>query len=201
MSEDHAPTPEPVSSVHEAAPPAAGTEATESAANEDRQAARWQHARQPFDPREKSPRLAALLSLIPGLGQVYIGYYTRGFTFLAAMLLLGLAAGASSDDIGPVFGFSMFFVWLFNIVDAGRMAALYNHAAAGSGPFSMPEDFRLPGMGGSVAGGLVLLVFGVIALSNTLLGISLVWLEYLWPLLPIGLGLYLLVGGIRDRAS
>ncbi len=95
----------------------------------------------------------------------------------------------------------MFFVWLFSIVDAGRMAALYNHAAAGAGPFSMPDDFKLPGMGGSVAGGVILLVFGVIALSNTLLGITLAWLEYLWPLLPIGLGLYLLAGGLRDRAS
>ena len=116
-------------------------------------------------------------------------------------MLLGLAAGSTSDDVGPVFGLSMFFVWLFSIVDAGRMAALYNHAAAGAGPFSMPDDFKLPGMGGSVAGGVILLVFGVIALSNTLLGITLAWLEYLWPLLPIGLGLYLLAGGLRDRAS
>ena len=31
------------------------------------------------DPRRKSPVLALVLSLMPGLGQVYVGYYNQGF--------------------------------------------------------------------------------------------------------------------------
>ncbi|MDG2174809.1 MAG: hypothetical protein P8M72_01540 [Gammaproteobacteria bacterium] len=31
------------------------------------------------DPRRKSSFIAALLSFVPGLGQVYVGYYRRGF--------------------------------------------------------------------------------------------------------------------------
>ena len=46
------------------------------------------HAAQPGmqmrmrDPRSKSPALAAILSMMPGLGQVYIGYYQRGFVHI-----------------------------------------------------------------------------------------------------------------------
>lgn len=166
-----------------------------------RAGARWQQARQPFDPREKSPRLAAVLSVVPGLGQIYIGYYQRGFTFAASMLLLGMGAATAPEDIGPIFGFSMFFLWLFNLVDAGRMAALYNHAVAGSDQVEFPDDFAMPGLGGSVVGGVLLLLFGLIALSNTAMGFSLDWLEYYWPVMPIGLGLYLLVKGMGDAKS
>jgi len=31
------------------------------------------------DTRRKSPAIAAILSMMPGLGQVYVGYYQRGF--------------------------------------------------------------------------------------------------------------------------
>jgi TM2 domain-containing membrane protein YozV len=31
------------------------------------------------DPRRKSPLFATFLSAMPGLGQVYVGYYQRGF--------------------------------------------------------------------------------------------------------------------------
>lgn len=161
--------------------------------------ARWQQARQPFDPREKSPRLAAVLSVVPGLGQIYIGYYQRGLMIVATMLLLGMGAAIASENIGPIFGFSMFFLWLFNLVDAGRMAALYNHAAAGSERFELPEDFAVPGMGGSIAGGALLTLFGLIAFSNTALGFDLDWIETWWPILPIGLGLYLVAKGVQER--
>ena len=33
----------------------------------------------PSDPRRKSPVLATILSVMPGLGQVYVGYYKLGF--------------------------------------------------------------------------------------------------------------------------
>ncbi len=187
----HEPAPEPVAAPHAAPSPEPAATGTRNA--------QLQTPRQPFDPREKSPRLAAVLSAVPGLGQVYIGYYQRGLIFAASMLLLGMAAATASGDIGPVFGFSMFFLWLFNLVDAGRMAALYNHAAAGSDGFELPEDFAVPGVGGSIAGGALLAVFGLISFSNTALGFELDWLEVWWPVLPIGLGLYLIVRGVQER--
>ena len=154
--------------------------------------------RQLFDPRRKSPFLAAALSVVPGLGNVYIGHYVRGFTVAATMAVIILITAQTRDPIAPVFGMSAFFVWLFNIIDAGRMAALYNHAMAGRDIMELPEDFKFPKMGGSIVGGAMLLVVGVVAISNTMFGISLDWVESWWPVLPIAIGGYLLLRGLQD---
>lgn len=154
--------------------------------------------RQLFDPRRKSPFLAALLSVVPGLGNIYIGHYMRGFTIAGTMALIVLFAAESRDPIAPIFGMVAFFVWLFNIIDAGRMAALYNHAMAGREVMELPEDFKFPKMGGSIVGGALLLLVGVVAISNTMFGISLDWIETWWPALPIALGGYLFYRGIQD---
>ena len=45
------------------------------------------------DQRRKSPTLAALLSLMPGLGQVYVGYYQQGFIDIA------VAAGQEDENV------------------------------------------------------------------------------------------------------
>jgi len=153
---------------------------------------------QKFDPRRKSPVVAAVLSVLPGVGQLYIGYYVRGFVIAIAFGLTLLIAGSMRDPIAPFFGMSAAFLWVFNIIDAGRMAALYNHAAAGAETVQLPDDFKLPKMGGSVAGGVALLLFGGIALSNTAFGYSLDWLEEWWPVFPLALGAYLFARGVMD---
>jgi len=157
--------------------------------------------RQPFDPRDKSPRLAAAMSIVPGLGQLYIGYYVRGFVTAATFILLIYMANLVGTDVAPVFGFSAAFVWMFNIIDAGRTAALYNHSMAGAQSIELPENFTLPAQRGSLLGGVLLALFGLIALSNTALGFRLDWLDVWWPLLPVGLGVYLVVRGMSERSD
>lgn len=155
--------------------------------------------RQAFDPRRKSPRLAAFLSTAPGVGQIYVGYYVRGFVMASTFLFLLLFAVNAPRYMEPIPGFAALFVWLFNVIDAGRMAALYNHALGGSDRIQLPEDFEVPAMGGSIGGGVLLVLFGVVALSNTLFGMSLEWIEAWWPIFPLGLGLYLVVRGYMER--
>lgn len=162
----------------------------------------WQPSQgQMFDPRRKSPLLAAAISVLPGVGQLYIGYYVRGFVTGLAFLAAILLAAASREPLAPAFGMSAMFIWVFNVIDAGRMAALYNHAAAGADVMKMPEDFKLPQMGGSIVGGAVLLAFGGIALSNTAFGYSLDWLEDWWPVFPFALGAYLFARGVMDYTA
>ena len=117
---------------------------------------------------------------------------------IATMAVLILIAAESREPIAPIFGMAAFFVWLFNIIDAGRMAAIYNHAMAGRDIMELPEDFKFPKMGGSIVGGAFLLVVGVVAISNTMFGISLDWVESWWPVLPIAIGGYLLLRGLQD---
>jgi hypothetical protein len=157
--------------------------------------------RQAFDPRRKSPILATAISIFPGIGQIYIGYYVRGFLTAAIFLILVFSSAEMDRDLGPALAMAAFFMWIFNLIDAGRMAALYNHAAAGSNTLEMPKDLKLPRLGGSIMGGLILLAFGGIALSYTAFGYPLDWLERWWPAFPAALGLYLLARGVIDAMA
>ena len=154
-----------------------------------------------FDPRYKSPRSATFLSLVvPGLGQVYTGFYKRGMMIAVALLFLFIIAMESSAD-GPMIPFAIIFAWMFAVIDAGRMAALYNYAVAGGEDIEMPQDIKVPHLGGSIVAGGILIVFGGIALSNTLYDIPLRWLENWWPVFPLALGGYLLIRGVMDHVN
>jgi len=157
--------------------------------------------RQAFDPRRKSPILAALISFWPGVGHLYIGYYMRGVVFAASFLVTMATAIALEEPAGPFLAMGAMFIWIANVIDAGRMAALYNHAATGAEVVALPEDFKMPKMGGSIVGGAIMLVFGAIALSNTRFGYSLDWIEDWWPVFPLALGAYLLVRGVMDMLA
>lgn len=155
------------------------------------------------DPRLKSPLLAMLLSLMPGLGQVYVGYYQRGFIHILVVgtVIAFLASGGPMNPIIPLAGLFLAFFWLYNIVDAGRRASLYNQALAGTESIAPPEDFKMPAAGGSIVGGLCLIGLGAIFLSNTLFDISLAWVEDWWPVALFIPGVWLIVRSIQERAT
>ena len=139
----------------------------------------------------KSPLLATLLSFFPGLGQVYVGYYQRGFThsIIAAVTITALSNGMG--PLQPMFGVLLAFFWIYNIIDAGRRASLYNQAVDGVNSIEMPEDMKL-GEGGSMVGGVLLVGIGTILFLYTRFDVSMLWLEEWWPLGAVALGAYLI---------
>jgi len=152
------------------------------------------------DPRAKSPTIAAMLSMMPGLGQVYVGYYQRGFIhILVVASLITLLSSGFLWALEPMIGLFMAFFWLYNMIDAARRATLYNEALAGRPGIELPEDFNFKGIKGSILGGWILVIVGSLLLLNTLFGISLDWLEAWWPVAPIFIGAYLLYRAIQDR--
>jgi hypothetical protein len=153
------------------------------------------------DPRRKSPVLACILSAMPGLGQVYVGYYRQGFihaTVVAAVISV-LNIASNNSPLVPLFGMFLPFFWLYNIVDAGRRATFYNQALAGVDGVDIPPEMALPSPGGSVAGGVILIAFGAVLLSHTVFDYSLEWLEDWWPAIPVIFGIWLVVRGMKDR--
>ena len=154
------------------------------------------------DSRSKSPLLACILSLMPGLGQIYIGYYQRGFTHagIVAIMITALATG-DLDELTPLVAIGLAFFMLYNIIDAGRRAALYNQALAGQENIELPQDFKLPSFSGSIFGGAMLVGIGIILLMNTRFDISLAWIEDWWPMAPIIFGVYLIYKAIQERGG
>jgi hypothetical protein len=157
---------------------------------------------QPRDPRAKSPALACILSAVPGLGQVYVGYYARGFVHaVVTAALFTFLTSNTSETIMPLALIFMIFFWLYNIIDAGRRAAMFNEALAGNTTIDLPKDIDLPSLGGSITGGILFITAGAILLSHTLFEIPLEWLENWWPAAGIAFGAYLLIKGIVDRRA
>jgi hypothetical protein len=138
---------------------------------------------------------------MPGLGQVYVGYYRRGFIHAAVIASIITLLASGIGPMTPLFALFMAFFWLYNIIDAGRRAGFYNHAMAGGETMDMPSDFPTPGMGGSIIGGLILIGAGGIFLSHTVWDISLTWMEDWWPAGLILFGVYLMGKAIFDRAK
>src|SRR5881296_1004126 len=154
------------------------------------------------DTRSKSPALAAVLSMMPGLGQVYVGYYQRGFVHAAVVAtLVTILASGTLDRLNPLFALFMAFFWLYNIIDAARRASLYNDALAGNPSIELPQDFKTPEFRGSIFGGAALIVGGFILLLHTRFGVSLEWVEEWWPVAPMVFGAYLLARAIQDRRT
>jgi hypothetical protein len=158
----------------------------------------WHRDDGSFDPHRKSPRAATFLSLIPGLGQIYIGYYMRGFVLAGVIFMLITLVNVGGRELEGAALWATLFTWLFGMIDAGRMAALYNHAVAGGESIELPKDFKVPRMEGSIVAGVWLTLFGLIMLSNTLFDYPLRWLRDWWPIFPLAIGVYLLARGVID---
>jgi len=137
----------------------------------------------------KSPALAAFLSIFPGLGQVYVGYYAIGFlhVLITASLITMLSSGAARG-VEPLFGVFLAFFWLYNLVDANRRANQYNRALEGNRG-QVLDDLPDP-LPGPVFG-IGLIVFGVIALMGTRFDFDFYWMREWWPLFVIAAGVWI----------
>lgn len=139
------------------------------------------------EPRGKSPALAVLLSVAPGLGHLYVGAYQRAVmivtAFFLAIYLLPL----------PISVFIPAFIWFFGLFDAYRLAQLdeLSHRP--------PQERSEAHAKGTLAFGVFLAVVGVVILADNLLGIDLEWLRDWWPAILVLAGAYFIVEAVRER--
>jgi hypothetical protein len=142
----------------------------------------------------KNPKLAAVLSAFPGMGNVYNGLYLRGVTFFLMVVACMYIASRGHG----LFGFVVAFVWLFNVLDAYRQATLINYGYAQDlGLTDLPAHPRANQ--GGLAAGILLSVIGIVAVLEEYFNLDVQWLFNLWPFALIGIGLWLIVGTLRER--
>ncbi len=141
----------------------------------------------------KSAALATWLSLFPGLGQTYVGYYQLGFMYvlIMAMCITVLSLGILGPFVGPLLAF----FWIFNLIDANRRANHYNRALEGMNDSNTPPDFEMPNFRGSRPFGLILMVLGILIFLDLNFGISMEWIENWWPMGLVGFGGWLIFKG------
>jgi len=141
----------------------------------------------------KSPLVATLLSCMPGLGQIYVGYYQQGFInmFVVAGTITALST-SFMQGAEPFFGVSLSFFWIFQMIDANRRAHHYNRVMAGLGGEEVPDGFSMPSTKGSMLGGAVLVILGVLFIMDLNFDVSMQWVENWWPLILVLVGVNLI---------
>jgi hypothetical protein len=157
----------------------------------------------PPDSRIKSPALAAALSAVPGLGQVYVGYYPRGFVHIVVVggIISILVSSRGVPAYLPLLALFLAFFWMYNMIDAARLASLYNRALSGGREPDLPAGFELPGMGGSILGGVIMIGAAFVVLLHTRFGVRLDWMAEWWPVFPMIFGAWLVIKAMRDRQA
>lgn len=138
----------------------------------------------------KSPAAATLLSLFPGLGQVYNGQPAKAIVFF----LVWVGAFMGADEQGMPFGLMIPFVWLYNMIDAWRSATAIN--LRGAGAARLEEDAaESPAWGGT------LIALGLVLLARNLGWINFAAIARFWPVLLIVAGAALLRGSLQRRGN
>ena len=153
------------------------------------------------DPRLRSPVVATLLSTLPGLGQVYLGYYQQGFIHI---LVVGSVIALLAHDVGdftPLLGIFLAFFWLYNMVDAGRRATMLNLVITQVEIPPLPDGFGTFSARGRLLGGLALVAVGCLALAHLRFGLSMAWLNHWWPAGLVLVGLYLVWQAAAERRN
>ena len=133
------------------------------------------------------------------MGHVYVGFYKQAFTILLiGASIVTLLASGSASGMEPLLGMLVGFLYFYQIFDAGRRASLYNRVLETGQVGVSAENMDLPETNPFV-GGVILVSVGGIALLNTLFDFSLDWLADWWPVAMIGIGVWLIRKGRREK--
>ncbi len=145
-------------------------------------------------PDYRSPKAAGWLSILPGLGLLYLGQYVKAL--VVALAVMGAIQFADHSDAG---GFLIPLVWIGQIFYAVQEAKRLNRIRAGQAAVAPPaavEDRDSPLWGAVLVGlGILFLLdqFDLIHFTEIF--------EKFWPLLIVGLGLQILLRGRRKGSD
>jgi len=137
-----------------------------------------------------NPALAGLLSIFPGVGSVYNGQYAKGLAYMGIFVLLILGI----IHISWIFGLALGFFVLYQFVDAIQSAKAMQMGKPAPDPLGIGQTFS-PGQKVDASkiplGAVILIVLGGLFLLQNVMNFE---FSHFWPLLLIGLGLWLGAG-------
>ncbi len=139
--------------------------------------------------------LAGILGAIPfGVGAIYNGQYAKGLAHLGIFILLVMGTNQGHETLATVCGIGIAAFVIYQIIDAVKTAKAIQAGQPAPDPFGLATMFS-PGdkpefAKGVPAGAIVLIGLGVLFLLHNL-GFWFLSADRLWPLVLIGLGVWL----------
>jgi hypothetical protein len=142
-----------------------------------------------------NPALAGILGAIPfGVGAIYNGQYAKGLAHLGIFILLVVGASQGHETLSTICGIGIAAFVLYQIIDSVKTAKAIQAGQPPPDPFGLGTMFS-PGERGDFTrgvptGAVVLIGLGILFLLHNL-GLWFLSAETLWPLVLIGLGVWL----------
>lgn len=140
--------------------------------------------------KEKSPALAAFLSIFPGMGSFYNGNILKGLSYglIFAALIVLIVHARGNEPI--VFAFLIAGFYIFQIIDS------FNEAKriSSSGLEDEERETRM-----SLFASITILIVGIIFQLANLDLISYRRITELWPLLLIAIGLSIVISYYKKK--
>ena len=143
-----------------------------------------------------NPRKAALFAIIPGLGQVYNGKYSRALKQFAIFILLSWIADIQHGAIH----LAAVCFYFFMIFDAYRTAQQIQLRSL-SGGEAIGDEFTFLEEKQTPVWGIALILLGVIFLLNNVELIDEQFIRHTWPLGLIAAGGYLLYHHMKKQPT
>jgi TM2 domain-containing membrane protein YozV len=150
--------------------------------------------------QSKSPVLAAFLSLLPGVGSLYNGYYLKGI--LQLIIFAGLVS-AQSHGGQPFIGILLAGYIFYAIFDAAHDAQKISAQAetGGETKVSLEAQVAISRPSGSISWGIILILLGGLFLLANFDVISYDSFIRFWPLALVGLGIKLVFDYYASKKS
>jgi hypothetical protein len=148
----------------------------------------------PPGPETPSAGIAFVLGLIPGVGAIYNGQYAKGLIHVLILGSLFTIVEKSGHGLEPLFALLIPGFWAYMAFEAYHTA---KRRLSGEKVDEFSSLLPLKGEGFPV-GPVLLIAFGVVALLVNLDLIHLGQIVKYWPVLLIGLGVYLLYARVTQ---
>ncbi|MBI2687980.1 MAG: hypothetical protein HYX27_16855 [Acidobacteria bacterium] len=149
-------------------------------------------------PGAPSPGLAFILGIIPGVGAIYNAQYAKGLIHVLVFgMLISMANADSVGDMQPLFAI-LIPVWVFYMAFEAYHTAKNRLEGRQVEEFSSVIPVRAEG---PPVGPAVMIGLGIVFLLNNLGLLRFSQIFKFWPLVLIGMGIYMLLERTRRSSS
>lgn len=133
--------------------------------------------------KDKSPSLAAFLSIFPGVGAIYNGNFLKGVTYMLLFAVLIVLSSNAHEPDSVVFGLMIAGFYIFQIIDSYNEAGRINqNILSEENPAGSKEDL-------SLFTAIVVLLVGIVFQMANFDLLTYRQVTRLWPLALIAFGI------------
>ncbi len=151
----------------------------------------------PAERSSPSPGLAAVLAgFFPfGVASVYTAQYSKGLAHLLVFVVLVWGASNASGGLEVLFGLSIAFFYVYQIIDAYRSAQAIQKGLPPPDPFGLGSALTTGNkvdVSKAPVGAIVLIGLGVLFLLSNMGFFHFRWIGRMWPLVLVFMGIWML---------